>query len=141
MDIVFKLVFWLHLVSLAIGGAASFGVPALLGLALKAEPAQKPVFGQVILRLASVGRMAVVLLILTGAVMVPHFSAAGALNFWFWVKMVLVAGLVGLMIFNIFNGRRMRAGDAAAVARAPVLAKIGMSLLAGIILMAVLAFA
>lgn len=141
MELLFKLVLWVHLTSIAIGGAASFGVPALLGLVAKAEPAQKPVFGKAIMRLAAIGRMAVVLLILTGGLMLSlRYPDLSVLPLWFWLKLVLVAGLVVLLGVNIWNGRKLRAGDAAAAARAPVLGKIGMTLLSGIVLLAVLAF-
>lgn len=141
MELLFKLVLWLHLLGLAIGGAATFGIPAVLALAMKADPPHKPVFGQAIQRLSVVARGALLLLILTGVALVAwkHGGVAG-LNLWFWLKMLLVGGLVGLIVFNTFNARRIRAGDAAAAARAPTLSKIGMALLAGIVLTAVLAF-
>lgn len=141
MEILFKLVLWVHLVSIAIGGAASFGIPALLGLVAKAEPMQRPVFGQAIMRLAAIGRMGVALLIVTGVLMVSwKYGGVAELSYWFWLKMLLVLCLIGLVIFNIFNGRKLRAGDAVAAARAPELARLGMALLAGIVLTAVLAF-
>lgn len=141
MEIFFKLLLWVHLTSVAIGGAASFGVPGVLALSMKAEPAQRPVFGMAILRLAAIGRMAIVLLVLTGAAMVAvKYGDVSALNLWFWLKMLLVVCLIGLVAVNMWNGGRIRAGDAAAMARAPTLGKIGMALLSGIVLTAVLAF-
>ncbi len=141
MELVFKLVLWLHLTSIAIGGAASFGIPSLMSLSARAEPTQRPVFGMAIMRLAAVGRMAILFLALTGGAMVAlRYGDLGAMNLWFWLKMLLVAGLIGLVLVNLWNGRRLRAGDAAAIARAPVLGRIGMGLLSAIVLTAVLAF-
>lgn len=141
MELSLKLALWIHLLALSLGGVASFGIPALVALMSRAEGSQKPVFGQAIARLASLGRMALVILVLSGGYIVwgkyPSFAAVG---FWFDLKMVLVVALIGLSIFNIFNARRVRAGDAAAIARLPLMGRIGMGLLAGIVLLAVIAF-
>ena len=55
-------------------------------------------------------------------------------------KLTLVALLAALMIYGIFNTRRAKAGDGAAMARMPVLAKTAMALVLAIILCAVFAF-
>lgn len=142
METTNTLVIWVHLVSLALAGCASFGIPVVLGLMSRAEPAQKPVLGQVVSRLAALGRMALVLLILTGSYLLwAKYGGFAAMNGWFHVKLTLVVLLSGLAVFNIFNARRARAGDTAAAARMPWLAKIGMGLLLAIVFSAVFAFA
>ena len=54
--------------------------------------------------------------------------------------MLLVAALIVLVVYNTRNGARARAGDMAAAARAPMLARIGMGVFAAIIAAAVLTF-
>jgi putative membrane protein len=139
MDIALTLTLWIHLLSLSLGGAAVFGVPALGTLMRKAEPAQRPPLGKAIMRLASLGRMALVLLVLTGGFLLWGRGGTG-LGPWFTVKMVLVVVMIGLAVFNVFNGKRAAAGDAAAVARLPMLWLAGMLTLAGVVLAAVITF-
>lgn len=135
------LALWLHLMSLALAGCSAFAIPATLGLMRRAEPSQRPVFGQVIARLAALARMALVLLILTGSFLLwSKYGGTGALNLWFDLKLLLVAALAALAVFNIFNARAARSGNAAAVARMPLLALTGSILLALVVLAAVFSF-
>lgn len=141
MELSNNLVIWVHLMSLALAGCSAFAIPAVLGLMSRAEPAQKPAFGQVVARLASLGRMALVLLILTGSYLLwAKHGGFAAMNGWFHLKLTLVVLLSGLAVFNLFNARRARAGDSAAAARMAMLSKIGMSLLLAIVLSAVFSF-
>lgn len=141
MELLLSLALWVHLLSLALGGAASFGIPALLSVAATLEPAQRPAISKSIARLSALGRMAIALLILTGVFLLAvAYQGGSTLNNWFWLKMLLVACLVGLVIFNLGNSKKIQAGDQAALARAPMLGKIGMALLSGIVLTAVLTF-
>ena len=141
MELGMKLVLWVHLVSLALAGCSAFAGPLVLSMRDKAIATEKPVFGQVTAKLASLGRMALVLMILSGAVLLwGKYDGFVGQNGWFHLKMTLVVLLAALMIFGIFNGRRARAGDAAASARMPLLAKTGMGLVLAIIFSAVFAF-
>ena len=140
MELALKLGLWLHLLSLSLAGAATFGVPALGTVMRNADAAQRPVLGRAVLRLAALGRMALVLLVLSGGFLLWGGYAAGGLGPWFSVKMTLVVVLIGLAVFNIFNGKRAAAGDAAAVARLPILWLVGMLALVGVVLAAVMTF-
>jgi putative membrane protein len=140
MDLALTLTLWLHLLSLSLGGAAVFGVPALGTMLRKAEPAQRPPLAKAVMRLAALGRTALMLLVLTGGVLLWGRWAEGGLGGWFTVKMVLVVAMVGLAVFNVINGKRAAAGDAAAVARLPMLWLAGMLVLAGVVLAAVITF-
>ena len=141
METLNTLLLWLHLMSVALAGCAAFAIPAVLGLLRRSEPAQRPVFGMVIGRLAALARMALVLLILTGSALLWFkYGGTGFLSGWFDLKLGLVAVLAALAVFNIFNARAARSGNAAAAARMPLLAGLGTALLAMIVLSAVLSF-
>lgn len=142
METSIQLTLWLHLVSLALSGTATFGVPMVLGMMGRAEAAQKPTFAAVAAKLSSLGRMALVLMILSGFYLLwAKYGGFGGVNGWFHLKLTLVVLLAVLAVFNIFNARKARAGDGAAAARMPVLAKVGMGLVLTIVATAVLAFA
>jgi uncharacterized membrane protein len=141
MELSIKLVLWVHLISLALAGCSVFALPMVLRLMGLADPAQRPALGQVVAKLASFGRMALVLLILSGTyLLAAKYGGVAGLNGWFHLKMLLVVLLCALAIFNLFNARKARAGDVAAAARMPVLAKIGGLLVLAIVASAVFAF-
>jgi uncharacterized membrane protein len=141
MELGIKLVLWVHLVSLALAGCSGFAIPAVLGLMTRAEAAQKPAFGMAIAKLAALARMALVLLILSGTFLLwAKYGGFAGLNGWFHLKLTLVAILTALVLFNLFNAKWARAGDMAAAARMPLLAKAGTGLLLAIVFAAVFAF-
>ena len=140
MDLALKLALWIHLLSLSLGGAATFGVPVLGTVLRAADPVQRPGLGRAVLRLAALGRMALVLLVLSGGFLLWGRSAGAGLGPWFSVKMTLVLVMIGLAVVNLINGKRAAAGDAAAVARLPMLWLAGMLALAGVVLAAVMTF-
>lgn len=140
MEIVLTLSLWLHLVAIGVGGASTFGIPVLLFTAASAPPEARPAFGALAVRLSLLGRSAIGLLIVTGAIMIWGSYGLAGLSAWFWVKMALVAALIVLVVASTRNGAKARAGDTAAAARAPKLALIGMALFVLIVLTAVLTF-
>ena len=140
MDQLTTFALWVHFLSIGMAGMATFGIPVAL-LASKSAPAQqRPAVGAILMKLAAFGRMAIALLIVSGVVIVGARYSGGGLNGWFHVKMVFVAAIVVLALYNKRNGAKASAGDAAAVARMPMLGKIGIGLFAAVILLAVLAF-
>jgi putative membrane protein len=141
MDIAIKLILWVHLMSLALAGSAAFGGPAVLALMRAADASQRAALAPVLAKLAALGRMALVLLILTGvALIVTKLGGVSGLNPWFHTKMFLVVLMIALSVFGLINAKKARSGDAAAAARMPMLSKVGMALLVGIVLCAVFAF-
>lgn len=66
MDVTLKLVLWLHLVSVALAGTSAFGGPVVLRMMRRADPALVPAYKQMAATFSALGRMALVLLILTG---------------------------------------------------------------------------
>lgn len=134
-----SLLLFLHLLSLAVGGAASFGQP-LIGAAMGRSPEARPVLAGLARTLTMMGRGAVTVLIVTGVLMIWRTWGGGVWGLWFVLKLVLVAALVGLMVYAPMTAKRAMAGDAAAAARLKQLAPAGPAILSGIVLFAVLAF-
>ncbi len=140
MDGLTTLALWVHFLSIGMAGMASLGIPVALMASKGATAQQRPAVGAILMKLAAFGRMAIALLIVSGLAIVWAKYGGGELNRWFHIKMVFVAAIVVLALYNKRNGAKASAGDAAAVARMPMLGKISIGLFATTILMAVLAF-
>jgi putative membrane protein len=141
MGIAINLILWVHLVSVALAGSTAFSMPLLRRMAAQAEPAHRPVFMPIMAKLAALGRMALVLLILSGlALLWTKYTGFSGQNGWFHLKMLLVVLLSALAIFSIYNARWAAAGDAAAISRRATLSRLVTSLVMAIILAAVFAF-
>ncbi len=141
MELTAKLILWVHLSSLLLAGCATFAAPLVARMMAQADAAQRPVFGPILAKLSALGRMALVLLVLSGLglIWVKYGGFAGQ-NGWFHLKLTLVVILCALVIFNIFNTRWAQAGNAAAAARHPALMKAVTLLVLATILAAVFAF-
>ena len=133
--------FWLHLASIALGGAAVFGIPVVGAMISSAKQEDRGTLLQVAIRLSRVGHVALACLLITGpAALWASGLYLSGLPHWFWAKMLLVASLIPLVIFASRNTKRVAHGDQAAAARAP---KIGLSILVvylSVLAMAVLSF-
>lgn len=141
MQIVNDLLFWLHLMALSLGGVATFGIPLLAARLPGADPAARPVLGQAIERFSKLGSAAIGTLILTGAILVfSKYGGLGGLGAVFWLKILLVVVLIGVIVVNKRLGARARAGDRAAAEQAAVLGRVAIGLLAAVVLAAALAF-
>lgn len=139
MDIVYKLLLWVHLMALAMGGAATFGHP-VLGAIGASTPEARPHLMRVGRVITMIGRSAIVLLVLTGLAMMWLVHDWGAMSVAFWLKLLVVVALIANVIAAGLLAKRAAAGDVAAAARLPVLSKIGIGLLLLIVLFAVLTF-
>ena len=133
--------FWLHLASIVLGGAAVFGIPVVGAMISSANQEERETLLKVAIRLSKVGHVALGSLLITGpvALWASGMQLSGLPN-WFWVKMILVASLIPLVIFASRNTKRVADGDQTAAARAP---KIGFSILIvylSVLAMAVLSF-
>lgn len=140
MDVIIKVALWAHFLAIGMGGAATFGIPIAGKVMAGAGPASRPFIGPLIEALSGLGRKAIGLLILSGAVLVWARYDVSALSGVFWVKMVLVVALIVLVVYSVRNGKKARAGDMAAASRAPVLGNVGMALFTLIVLSAALTF-
>ena len=141
MDVLIDILFWIHMVALGLGGAAAFGLPVVGSRMPTATAETRPLLFSLLDGLSKVGRVGFGLLIVTGPLLAwLKFGGFGGFNAWFWVKMVLVVVLLGLVIYAGITGKRAEGGDRDAAMRAP---KIGMAATATFVLVigcAVLAF-
>ena len=141
MDITFDILFWIHLVSLALGGVAVFGIPFVGSKMAAATAEQRPVLFKIAGQLSSVGRAAFVLLLITGPLMLwMHYNWVAPSGLWFGIKMLFVLILLAVIVFGGINARRAEKGDMEAAKRAPMISMVGMVTFTLLILSAVLAF-
>lgn len=133
--------FWLHLLAIAAGGVATFGIP-VVGRRMADFPAEtRPLLFGIVKQFSSMGRGALAALVVTGPLLVwLKYGGVGGLNAWFWVKMALVVVFVAVIIYSGLVAARARKGDAAAMARMPLASAAGATLFVLIILAAVLSF-
>src|SRR5487761_2524804 len=115
MDVVSNLLFWIHLIGVALGGVAAFGIPVVASRMPTATADTRPLLFSLLEAMSKVGRAAIGLLIVTGPLIVWLKFGMGGLSAWFWIKMVLVG-----LIYAGINGKRVEKGDMAAARRAPI---------------------
>jgi len=141
MDYLNAALFWIHLVALAMGGAATFGIPVVGGRMATATADTRPLLFSILDGLSRVGRIGFGLLIVTGPLLVwLKYGGTAGFTFWFWVKMVLVVILLGLVIFAGINGKRAQGGDVEAAKRSPQISMVAMTTFLLVVAAAVLAF-
>ena len=135
------LLLWLHLGALALGGAATFGLPVVGARMGAAEPAGKQALVGVIMALTKLSNIALSTLFVTGLILVwSKYGGPGHMPLWFWVKMMLLVGLIGAIHMGRATAKKAMGGDTAAAARQPTLSRIGIGLFLLVVLTAVLAF-
>ncbi|MHB1103255.1 MAG: hypothetical protein ACYC0C_10895 [Devosia sp.] len=141
MDIVNNLLSWVHLMALALGGAAVFGIPVVGGRMPTAAPEMRPTLLAIMHGLSKVGRAGIGTLIVTGLLMVwLKYGGVDKMNVWFWVKMALVVALLAGVIYAGMLLKRTLAGDTASAQQMPRVGMVNTALFLGIVLSAVLAF-
>lgn len=141
MDIFNNLLLWIHLSALAVGGAATFGIPAVGALVGGASPEGRPLLFKAIQRLSTVGRAAFVVLIISGPLLFwLKWSGSAPEAAWFGAKMALVLVLLGILIWSGINSRQATTGNLEAAKRQPVLGIAGATTLLAIVLCAAFAF-
>lgn len=141
MDYLNIALFWAHIMALALGGVATFGIPLLAARMGSADPAGRAALAGAMERFSKIGSAAIGTLILTGLLLVfLKYGGPGGMNNTFWAKMVLVVVLIGVIIVSKRLGVKARAGDREAAAKAASLSKLSIGLLALVVLTAALAF-
>lgn len=141
MEIINDILFWIHLASLGLGGAATFGLPVVGSKMAEATPEQRPLLFAIANQLSTLGRAALGALIVTGPLLVwLRYGGGTGFNTWFWIKMVLVLVLLGLVIYAGINAKKAQGGDRQAAMRAPQLGMAAMVTYLLVIGSAVLAF-
>ncbi len=141
MEIFVNILFWIHLVSLGLGGAAVFGLPVVGSKMRTATAEMRPLLFSIAERLSMIGRTAIGLLVITGPLMVwLKFGGMSGFTWWFSAKMVLVVILLAIVIYGGINTKRAQSGDMSAAQRAPQIGVASMVTFVLIILCAVFAF-
>ena len=140
MDLLNNILFWIHLTSLGLGGAAVFGLPVVGRQMASATAETRPVLFSIANGLSTLGRTAIGLLIVTGPLMFWLKYGFAVPNVWFWVKMVLVVILLGIIIFAGINAARAQKGDREAAARSRPIGMSAMAIYLAVIAAAVLSF-
>ena len=132
---------WLHVMALALGGVASFGIPLLAARMPGTDPAARPALGQAIQLFSKIGSAAIGTLVLTGIVMTfTRIGGFSGQSVWFYLKLALVVVLMGVIVINKRLGARAMKGDAQAARLGAMMAKLAIALLASVVATAVLAF-
>jgi putative membrane protein len=141
MGIWYPILFWIHMVSLAGGGVAAFGIPIVGSQMRTAAPESRPLLFKIMDRMSNAGRAAIALLIITGPIMFFYQWQGTAPSMTaFITKMVLVVLLLIIVIAAGINGKRAEHGDMAAMKRSPVLGMSAALVFVLVILAAAFAF-
>lgn len=132
---------WVHLVALAIGGSASFGLFVMRPFMAKGSPETRPTLFGIAAALSRNGMIALGLLLISGPLLVwLKFGGFGALSVWFWVKMALIVVQIAAIAVAGRAGRRVQAGEVAAAATLTMASNVAILAFLAVILSAVLAF-
>ena len=121
MEITFDILFWIHMVSLGLGGAAAFGIPVVGARIAGAPPEARPTLFQIAETLSNIGRVAIALLIITGPIMLWMRFNWTPPSPWFWGKMAFLVLMLIFVVWAGINSKAIQKGDQAAAKRAPVL--------------------
>lgn len=141
MDIVANLLIAAHILAFVAGGSNSVVGPVIAGRLTQATPDQRLAYFGVMNTLSQVGKVAMVVLLVTGpAILFLRYGGLGGASAWFWVKMVLIVVMLAAIIYGGINFKKFQAGDSAAGERADVAHKITGLAFLGVILAAVFAF-
>jgi putative membrane protein len=141
MEVLNNLLLWVHFIGLAMGGAATFGIPMVAAQMAGAGPEARPALLKAMMAISKVSRAGLGALIVTGLLLVwLKFGGASGFTWWFWLKMALVVALIAAVVYAGINAKAAAGGDAAAARRGPRIGMVSLVLLLGIVLSAVFAF-
>lgn len=141
MDIIQKLLLWIHLLALVGGGASSVAMPAIGAQMAKATAEGRASLQGVARRVVMAGRGAMVVLLITGPLLYWlkwNFTAPSAI--WFGIKMLFVLILVVAMIVGGLGMKRAMGGDPSGQALAMRMGMVSSISMLIIVLAAVFAF-
>jgi uncharacterized membrane protein len=133
-----------HFIGLALGLGTSF---AMFTLGIAAKDLDGPERGKFLLRASALsknGSIGLLLLILSGLGIVFQRGGFGAVMAWgggaFHAKLALVVVLCGIVGAMQVTMKKVRGGNTAAMARLPMLGRIGLLTSVTIVVLAVVAF-
>lgn len=141
MDYLFLLLLLVHLLAFVVGGATAVAMPVIGGRMATATPDMRASLGAIANRLGLNARIALGALLVTGPLMMwERYGGFDGASPWFWVKMVLVAVMLVIVIVNVAMAKRIQAGDRQAAALQRRLGAISRFAFLGVVITAVLAF-
>ena len=141
MDVIINLLIWIHILAFIAGGSNSVVGPIVGGRLATAGPELRPAYFSLMDRLSTVGKVSMVLLLITGPLIVwLRYGGIGGASPWFWVKMALVVVMLVSIIFAGIQFKKYEAGDEAAGHLAEQVHKITLLAGLGVVLSAVFAF-
>lgn len=141
MDVVVNLLIWAHILAFVAGGSNSVVGPVIASRLGSATPDMRMGYYGVMNTMAQVGKVAMVVLLITGPlILFLRYGGVAGASVWFWVKMALIVVMLSAIIYGGINAKKAQAGDAEAGRRAGVAHRITGLAFAGVLLAAVLAF-
>lgn len=141
MDVVIKLLIFVHIIAFVAGGANGVVGPVIGTRLATATPEVRLSYFDLMNTLSKVGRVAMVALLISGPLVVwLKYGGFGGLNVWFWVKMAMVVVMLVSIILGDINFKKEQAGDVAAAKVADTAHKITGLAFAVLVLAAVFAF-
>lgn len=141
MDVVINLLIWIHIIAFVAGGSNSVVGPVIGSRLATATPEQRTGYFGVMNTLSQVGKVAMVTLLVTGPlVMFLKYGGFGGASVWFWLKMALVALMLGTIIYGGILFKRSQAGDGTAGRQAAAVHRVTGLAYLGVLLTAVFAF-
>jgi uncharacterized membrane protein len=141
MDVLANLLFWLHLIALAMAGGVSFGMPVVGRNMPTATAETRPLLFKIAHGLSNLGKVSFGVLLVTGPILLwLRFGGTAPSMGWFIAKMVLVVILFVGVIYSGILLKRAEGGDRSAGQMMPRLGQGLMVAFLGIILCAVFAF-
>src|SRR5262249_33685072 len=131
----------LHFIGLAMGLAVPFANIVMVGVMSKAQPAEQAILGRFPLAMSKIGKIGIALLWATGITMVfTRWSGFSTLPKTFMFKLTAVILLTITVGYISVLERRIKKGDAAAIARIQLFGKIAFALGITAVVFAVLTF-
>jgi protoporphyrinogen IX oxidase len=133
MDMLFKIMLFLHLTSLAVGTTATVAMPLLGRQLATGSPQAKPALGAIAGRIQAYSRGAFGILVVSGIAMLylRYGGDATALGPWFAVKLALAVVVFAVMVITSVAPGRVKP---------QVMGMISRFALLGVIASAVMAF-
>jgi len=141
MNRFYQVLLMLHFVGLAMGFAASFANMAMGRLIERAAPPEKSVLGQFPPIMSGIGRIGLLLLLVSGVIMTyVKFGGMGGMRWQFYAKLAAVLSLTVAVVYIYSLERRVGRGDTAAGTQIVMAGKVATSLALLSLIFAVLAF-